>query len=436
MRDVLLVSYYFPPSGGPGVQRALKFARYLPEYGYRPLVLTVPEDAEFPARDPSLIAECPPSGQIIRSSILEFYNLYRRLAGGGSRVPLDIQSTSAGTVPWRRRVLRRLRGAFFIPDGRMGWLLPGTRAGIRACRQRPVSAIWATGPPFTAHWIAARISAGTGLPLVLDFRDPWTRAPFYPPRPGWARRLDERLEHRCLRRASRVVTAFPSIGDDFLTRYPDLDPGKFSIITNGFDPSDFADLSPEPFPEWTLAHTGSIFASRIPHTLFDVLPGWLAQDPDRARRVRIRLAGRVDPALEPLLARPPLDAVVQYQGYLSHRDSVKLLVDSHLLLLLVVEDPQAGRFIPGKLFEYIGSGTPILALAPEGEAADLIRRTKAGRVVTPGDGEAIRRALDEAYRAYREGTRPFGSPDPDAVAALTRKALTARLAGLLDGITG
>jgi glycosyltransferase involved in cell wall biosynthesis len=436
MKDVLIVTYYFPPAGGPGSQRVLKFARYLPRYGYRPLVLTVPEDAAFPTRDPSLLAEAPPPDRIVRVPIPEFYAAYRRLSGTRSQAPMDIQAASGSGTGLRDRVLRWLRGALFIPDGRMAWVPAATRAGVEICGRHPVAAIVASGPPFTTHWIGRRIAERAKLPLVLDYRDPWTEAPFYPSRPWFARALDRRLEHTCLRRAARIATASRTIARDAQARYPDIDPGAFAVVSNGYDPVDFEGLSPSPGPEWTLSHTGSIFAARIPRTFLTALRSWLEEDPERARTVRIRFAGRMDDAMKTLLDEPPLRDVVRHEGFLPHRRSLQLLLDSHLLLLLVVADPMAGGMVTAKVFEYLGSGTPILALAPEGEAADLIRATRGGHVVAPDDGEGIRQALDAAYAAYRSGERAFGAADPEAVASLTRHAQTGTLARLLDEAIG
>lgn len=432
MKNVLLISYYFPPSGGPGVQRMLKFARYLPERGYRPVVLTVPETAEFPVRDPSLLAEIPPECRVVRAPIRELYDLYRKLTGRPRAESIDLHAVSSRRRGLRERLLRTARGALFIPDGRVGWLPGGVREGLRICGELPIHAVVATGPPFTAHWIGRRISERSGLPLVLDYRDPWTRAPFYPSRPGWARRLDERLERSCLLRASRVVTVNRAIRDDLLARHPRLSPETFEILTNGYDPADFSGVDPSPPRAWTLTHTGTLYPSRIPHVLLDVLRGWVREEPELRTALRLRFAGRIAPELQEILARPPFDAIASVEGYVPHRESIRFLVDSHLLLLLIVDDPQSRGMLTGKVFEYIGSGTPILALAPEGEAADLIRETRAGQVVPPGDAGAIARAIREAYAAYREGRRPFGEPDAGAREAYARPALTARLAALLD----
>lgn len=432
-RSALLVSYYYPPSGGPGVQRVLKFSRYLPAFGYRPLILTVPEDAEFPVLDPSLAAEVPEQAVVARAPIIEFYSAYRRLTGKrGRSTTLDIDTVSQHRVGWRERTARLVRGALFIPDGRVGWLPGATAAGRELIQRHQPRVIFASGPPFTTHWIGRRLAEWSNLPLVVDYRDPWTRAPYYPERPGWARRVDERLEHSCLRAAAAVVTVNHTIRDHLLERYRDLDPAKFHQIANGFDPADFASLESRPARKWTLVHTGSLHGARIPHTLLEVLSAWLREDPGLADEMELRFVGRLDQGMIDALSIPPLDRIVRLDGYRPHGESVQALLDSHLLLLLIVDDPQSRGMLTGKLFEYLGSGRPILALAPEGEAAELLRRTGAGRVVLPRDAEGIRAALGEALAAHRRGEAAFGRPRAAEVAAYSRVELTGALARLFD----
>ncbi len=428
MTNVLIVSYYFPPSGGPGVQRVLKFVRYLPRHGYRPLVLTVPEDASFPVRDPSLAAEIPPEAEVFRSPIREYYGVYRKATGAQGAVNLGTAARPAASG--RERVLQALRAAFFIPDGRMGWVSGGTREGLRICREHGAAAVFASGPPFTAHWIGRRIAETAGLPLVLDFRDPWIGAPFHPRRPFWARVLDERLERSCLRRAAAVITVNRDIRDDLLARNPWLAPERVTIIPNGFDPADFEGRVRGGSGDWTLAHAGTLPTSGLPRTLVQGLASLIEREPALAGRMRLRLAGVSGPGRIPFPRE--LDNVVRFEGYLPHRDSVQLLLDSDLLLLFVEDSPRARGILTGKLFEYLGSGRPVLAFAPEGEAAELIRRTGAGRVVASEDAEAVRAALEEALAAWRAGRRAFGEPDARAIAEYTRPAQAARLAAIID----
>jgi glycosyltransferase involved in cell wall biosynthesis len=433
LRPVLVVSYYFPPSGGPGVQRVLKFVRYLPAFGYRPVVLTVPETAAFPLLDRSLASEIPPEAKVVRSPIREFYGLYRAAAGSGPSTGREnLVTTARPGEGLRGRVVHGLRAALFIPDGRMGWLPGGTHAGLRAIREEGVEVILASGPPFTAHWIARRLADRTGLPLVLDFRDPWTRAPFYPRRPGPSRVLDERLELSCLRRADAVLTVNRDIRDDLLTRHPSLEAARFHLVPNGYDPADFRGRSWDPQPEWTLTHTGTLPGDRLPAGFIAALRRLMAEDPQAAARLRIRMIGRRNPELERRLSEPPLDSLIRFEGYLPHAESVQALLESRLLLLFIEEGPRAAGILTGKLFEYLGSGAPVLALAPEGEAAELVRRVGAGRVVRGGDEDAVLAALREAVAAFRAGARAFGESRREMVEEYARPALTARLAGILD----
>jgi len=436
VRNVLVISYYFPPSGGPGVQRVLKFCRYLPRHGYRPLVLTVPETAAFPVLDPTLAAEIPAEARIYRAPIREFYGLYRRAAGTGPGSPVNLTTTARDQSGLRGRFLQGLRGAFFIPDGRMGWLPGGTRLGMEILRREPVDLIFASGPPFTAHWIGRRLAERTELPLVLDFRDPWTRAPFYPRRPSWARALDVRLERSCVRRAAAVVTVNRQIGSDLRAGVTGLPPERLHVLSNGFDPADFSARVPAAQARWTLVHTGTLPAGRFPEGFVPALASMLRDDPGLDGRMQVRFLGSRDLRLLEMLRQPPLDRVVRFEGYVPHQDSVQALLDSHLLLLFIEEGPQAAGMLTGKLFEYLGSTRPILALAPEGEAAELIRATRAGRVVRGNDVDGIRRALEEASAAHRLGRRAFGEPDPAAVERLSRVEITRQLAGLFDRILG
>ena len=187
---------------------------------------------------------------------------------------------------------------------------------------------------------------------------------------------------------------------------------------------------------WTLVHTGTLPAGRFPEGFVPALASMLRDDPGLDGRMQVRFLGSRDLRLLEMLRQPPLDRVVRFEGYVPHQDSVQALLDSHLLLLFIEEGPQAAGMLTGKLFEYLGSTRPILALAPEGEAAELIRATRAGRVVRGNDVDGIRRALEEASAAHRLGRRAFGEPDPAAVERLSRVEITRQLAGLFDRILG
>ncbi|MBM3318727.1 MAG: glycosyltransferase [Candidatus Eisenbacteria bacterium] len=477
MRRLLMVLYYFPPSGGPGVQRGLKFARYLPEFGWRPHVLTVPATSDFPVRDETLLAEVPDGLAVTRARCPEFYGLYRALTGQRGVASLDIESMSRAERRPARRALRWLRAAAFIPDGRVAWIPFAVRAGTRLSETPGYDAIFSSGPPFTCHLIGRVLRRRTGKPWVADYRDPWTQAPFYPRRPGFARRIDERLEEACLREADASVVVGGEMARSFREGRPGLDAGALEVIPNGYDEADFAGV---PFGDaglFRMTHTGSLFLGRIPHALFSALERLTREEPEWAGRARLCFAGRVDRELRARLAAPPLAAQAEWPGYLPHAESVALLRRSQLLLLLIGSDAQSRGMLTGKIYEYLAAGVPILALGPrDGDAARLLERTGAGWIHEPEDEQGIRdrlRTLWRAWRASREGAEAgaaamasrapeaggdgdasrAGPAGPDAamperleraglsarageIARYSRRALTGELARLLDRCAG
>jgi glycosyltransferase involved in cell wall biosynthesis len=440
MRRVLFVVYYFPPSGGPGVQRALKFIRYLPQFGWEPLVLTVPETAEFQVRDESLRAEVAPGLRVVRARCPEPYGLYRALTGQRASVSLDVSSQSSAEGRPVRRLLRALRATLFSPDGRMAWRPHAVRAGSRLARDPGFDAIFSSGPPFTCHVIGRDLHRRTGRPWVADYRDPWTTATFYPARPGWARRVDERLEASCVREAARSVVVGDGMAEEFRRRYATIDPERFLVIPNGYDPADFEGVPHEPPDVFRITHAGSLFRGRAPEAFLAALADRMAERPDFAARLRLCFAGRLDEEIRARLARPPFDRAVELPGYLPHAQSVRLLRRSRLLLLATGSDAQSRSMVTGKIYEYLASGVPIVALAPpDGDAARLIARTGAGWVLDPDDragiGAHLRRLWDEESRSGARTTEPaqFGlARDAREIERYSRREETRRLAEVLE----
>lgn len=433
VRPVLLVTYYFPPAGGSGVQRMLKITKYLPQFGWKPLVLTVREDADYPVRDTSLWSDVPEGTTVLRTRITEFYRLYRNIARTERPLEGSPRSPHEGLAA---RMLRTLRAGFLLPDGRIGWLPHAVGPGTRLARRSGARAILSSGPPFTANLIGGLVRRRTGLPWVQDFRDPWTRAPYYPVRPRLSQRLDEWLEHWTLRNATRTLAVNRTILEDFRARYPDTESERLITLTNGFDEEDFAGIERRWPDRMTLVHTGTLYAARDPHALRAALSDLCREEEGFAGGVELVLAGRTDPSMIEAFRVPPLDRLVRDVGYLPHAESLRLLRAAHLCLLFIGDEPQSRGMLTGKLFEYLGSGTAILAIAPEeGEAAEVIRRCRAGKVFAPADGPGIREWLRRCWRRFRAGDHLFEEPDTAQVARFGRRSLAGQLAAILDSVT-
>ncbi len=445
VKRVLFVLYYFPPAGGAAVQRALKQLRYLPEFGWEPVVLTVERDASYPVRDPALEAEVPAGLVVRRTRCPEPHALYRRLTGQSSGTDLDIVTQSAGESGWRRRFSRAVRATLFVPDARIGWLPFATRAGLRLVRETGCEAIFSSGPPFTCHLIGRALARRTRLPWIADYRDPWTQATFYPQRPGWVRAIDERLERSCVREAARSITVGEGMAHQLRDPSPETAPERVVVIPNGYDPDEFADIPYDPPKELRITHSGSLFHNRIPHAFFDAVEDLLAEDPAAEADLRLHFAGRLDQAVLDLLNRNAWKRITSTRGFLPHHENLKLLRRSRVLLLLIGTDAQSKTMVTCKVYEYIAAGVPILAVGPpDGDAASVLRQTGTGWIFAHDDRAGLKGKLRQLLEEHRRHPAAAGAseparfgldPDPVAIEGYSRREQTRRLASLLSEVT-
>jgi glycosyltransferase involved in cell wall biosynthesis len=425
MNTVLLVTYMFPPLSGVGSIRPLKFARYLPEFGWQVIVLTVRKGFDFGSgMDASLLDQLPSTVHVHRARSVEPpYRVAATLAGGDpSQRP-----------PVRKRFLRALRTAFLIPDDKIGWLPFAVREGRRIMRQGKVDLIFATSPPPTALLAAASLSRWGQRPLVVDFRDPWTQFTLH----HWLRnplrrRIEKALEHKVLRHAARIITVTGPRTAALAEEYPDIRRQRFVTLTNGFDLADFGPPSAPPHNErFTVVYTGSFYYHRQPAAFLRALEGLLDDHPDLRARVRVLIAGASGPVLGEQVAALGLHDVVTIAGIVPYRESVALQKGADVLLLFLGDSPMASTWYPAKAFEYIATGRPILALVPEGITADLVREAGTGVVIAADDIDAIRRAILDLFSRWREGRLPTLS-DPAFPLRFERRRLTERLADLFN----
>ena len=400
-KRVLVVSYYFPPSGGPGVQRILKFVKYLPEFGFDPAVLTV-QEGDYPARDESLLKEIPAGVPVLRTRIPEPYGLYRKLTGKkkGSAVDVNVNRPRDRHVPASERMAEWVRGMLFVPDARVGWLLTGVGPGIRFARQFGADIVYSSSPPYTCALLGRSIARGAGIPWVPELRDPWTEFLSAPKRPEPARAFDRKLERSVYHDAPRLVIAWSGIAADLRGKYPDEDASKFRLVPNGYDPEDVSGVTPVQNSRFTVVYTGSLYGVRNPETFLEAIGRLLARGDMDADRVRIRFIGRFGEDVRAMFRNPDVAHVVEERGYLPHAQSVSELLGAHALLLVVDDVPGSEHIVPGKVFEYLGARRPVLAVGPDGDVAELVRSVGAGRVLARKEVEGIASAMIELYREW------------------------------------
>ena len=441
LKRLLIITYYWPPTGGSGVQRWVKFSKYLPEFGWQPVVYT-PENPEQLARDESLLKDIPACAEVIKTHISEPYAIYRRLTGG--KAGQEVNPVNAQKKSWKQRLSLWIRGNCFIPDPRVGWVRPSVRFLKKYLREHPVDAVVTTGPPQSVHLIGLRLKKELGLRWIADFRDPWTEM-FYYKHLGLSAAADRRhrrLEQAVLDGADKIISVSPPVAADFQARTKT----PVVLITNGFDESDFRGESPcagvvepgcpgisraifsgsgKPGPqarrdEIRLVHTGLFAADGNPLNLWDALAERCEADPDFRARLQIRLAGKVDAAVtDAIRARGLGDNLVEL-GYLPHDETVREQLEADFLLLPLRREPEYAKVLPGKIFEYLAARRPVLGIGQEDGAADSVLRDAAA-------GEMFDWNKKEELLAFLDAEHPQAA----GIEKYTRRALTERLAEVL-----
>lgn len=431
MKRVLVITYYWPPSGGSGVQRWVKFARYLPAEGWQPVIYT-PSNPELTSVDETLAAEVPSDVEVIRRPIREPYTLYRRVMGKGSSTDMKTLVTpisSTGRASFKQRLSLFIRGNFFVPDPRVGWVRPSVRFLSDYLKDHPVDVIVTTGPPQSVHLIGQRLARKTGLPWIPDFRDPWTKM-YYLKHLGMTRCTWKRLyrmEQSVLDDATKVLTVTPIVQEEYQARTKT----PVAMITNGFDPVDFSAPGPRD-GHFNLTHTGLLASDGNPLALWKVLGEMASSDPAFRAALRLRLAGKTDRDVLDAIVSAGLEQQLVNVGYLDHAAAVREQQNAEILLLPLRNDPEYFRILPGKLFEYLAARRPILGIGQtDGAMARVLADSSAGEMFSWSDEAGIRAYVERAWKMFHEGGIPRTAGMIDNY---TRQHLTHELAALLDSV--
>ncbi|MDE3058075.1 MAG: glycosyltransferase [Bacteroidota bacterium] len=441
MKKVLIVTYYFPPSGGPGVQRVLKFAKYLPQFGWEPVILTV-ENGDYPARDESLLNEIPSSLKIYRTKIFEPYSLYRALTGKQSGVAVDVNNIpkKGERKKISEAIAESIRSTLFIPDARIGWLATAVKEGKKIIEREDVRMMYSSSPPYTCALIARALHRAKKIPWVAGFRDPWTGFLSAPKRWFLPAAIDKHLERSCFKEASRIEVAWNGICTDIRRKYPDIPSEKIEYLPNGFDSADFPSAGRPRNDKFTVTYTGSMYGVRNPKTFFEAVITLVNAGKVDVKKIRLRFIGRFGAEVLAMFRQPIISECVEVVSYLPHAESIRALVASDALLLVVDEFEGHNDIVPGKVFEYLGASRPIIAVAPEGAASALLRETGSGKSALHHDIAAIENIFLEYYNDYlytnnslqsEESARTY-QPNTEVISHYERKEVTKRLADIFN----
>lgn len=430
MRRVLIISYYWPPGGGAGVQRWLKFAKYLRDFGWEPVVYT-PQNPEYPAFDPSLEKDVPQGIEVLKTLILEPYLLYKIFSGRSCRENIQAGFISENKRPGiAEKISAWIRGNLFIPDARCFWIGPSVKFLTKWLKKNHVDAIVSTGPPHSMHMIAHGIKRKRNIPWLADFRDPWTQIDFYNKLrlTSWANAKHKKLEQKVLKTADRVVTVSPTCSEGLKTIYS----RNIHVITNGFDPADFGSLPPFRYDTFSITHLGSLNADRNPHKLWEVLAQLVEQREFFATKLAIRLIGKTDISVIDSLEENGLTRYLEKTDYLPHDQALVKASQSAVLLLPLNNTPNVMGITTGKIFEYLALKRPVLAIGPEdGDAASILLQTQSGQVAAFDDQNKMTLLLLKWEQAFLNNKLELNPRNTDQY---SRKELTKALSSILQSM--
>lgn len=431
MKKVLIITYYWLPSGGAGVQRWIKFTKYLRNFGWEPVIYT-PENPEYPSLDDSFKNDIASDTQVIKTRIWEPFDIYRSLLGKKGQV------INAGFISedkekgWKEKLSVWIRGNFLIPDPRKFWIRPSVKYLYKYLKEHPVDAIVTTGPPHSMHLIAMRLKKHfPNIKWVADFRDPWTNIDFYKDLhlTKWADGKHHRFEKHVVTQADAITVVSTGMQEEFLL----MRPAGVHVIANGYDEDDVHKVQSIMDEKFTVSHIGTMNSARNPIVLWKAMRSLCAENECFRTDLKIQLIGKVDFSILDALRKYGLKRHLIKTDYLTHDEAIKKQQSSQVLLLLINRTANAKGILTGKFFEYLASKRPVLGVGPlDGDAAQVLNETGAGVMVDFDDVEAAKKVISNYYELYKKNQLTFKTNN---VEKYSRKNLTKNLSDLLNQLT-
>lgn len=421
---VLIITYYWPPAGGPGVQRWLKFVKYLPEFGIEPIVY-IPSNPNYPIIDNSLIEEVSEDLTVLKQPIKEPY----KFAGFFSKK--TSKTISKGIIPDNKKqsVIEKLmlfvRGNFFIPDARKSWVRPSVQYLDTFIQDYNIKTVITTGPPHSLHLIGLALQKSTGVKWISDFRDPWTTIGYHKQLKltKLAKQRHKTLEKKVLQASDKIIVTSEVTKREFI----EITNQPIEVITNGYDVTKVK--TTELDKKFTLAHIGSLLSKRNPEVLWQVLKELVEENNNFSQDFELHFVGSVSENVLESISSFGLSNYIHNHSYVTHIKAIDIQKKSQILLLIEIDSNETKCIIPGKLFEYMVSNRPILAIGPIGSDVEtIIKETNTGNYFNYDDHDALKNVILKHYKYYQEGNLKSHAI---GLQKYSRKALTEKLSKLL-----
>jgi glycosyltransferase involved in cell wall biosynthesis len=429
LKRILFITYYWPPSGGAGVQRSLKFVKYLPASGIVPVVLTVNEKfASYPLIDETLVSDLPPGIEVVKTKSVEPLKLLtlffdkKRIPHGGF--------ANSNKEKWHQKLMRYIRGNFFLPDARVGWVRFAIRAAGKIIREQKIDTVVITSPPHSSQLIGLALKKKYNIRWIADLRDPWTDIYYYGDMLHTRRSaaLDKRYELSVLENADEIITVSQPINELFLKKSELLKRGKFHVVPNGFDDDDFRSKATFEKDIFRITYVGTIADSYKPEVFFKNLKRLI--DEFKEVDIRFRIVGSLPGSVRELVSGYDLGKHVEYISHVSHERAIGYMKSSAVLLLIIPDVEGNEGILTGKLFEYLASERPVFGLGPvKGSAAGIIRECSAGEMFERTQKEESYSYLKSLILRWKN--EPAFTDINENYRQYSRSALTAKLASII-----
>lgn len=431
-KTVLMVAYFFPPLAGGGVQRTTKFIKYLPGFGWKSVVLTS-RDVNFRYYDPSNIKDIPEGTPIYRAS--DWHLPFSKVQQAVIKVESSHKTESTRVLKPLTELIQFLYRNLFILGGRVTWILPAAYLALEVLKKNKIDLIYTTSFPMVSHVIGLFLKRKTGLPWVVDFRDPWTQNVRLNLR-GLRLKAEEKLEQWVVQEADAILSVSAPIIENLEEKYPFIK-GKTYVIPNGFDPDDFKEVLSKKKtvrPKFVWVYTGILYETRSPRPFLNAVKNVLDKHPNWRNRYEIRFVGDIGGGQHlKLIEDLGLQDIVKVTGYVSHQKALKNIVDANALLLIIDTSGKedAKGIFTGKIFEYIVAEKPILTLSGEGVAADLIEKSGSGRVHGHEDVVGLEETIEKWFQDWEQGKTSL-KQNKEVVKQYSRQNLTRKLAEVFN----
>ena len=426
MKKILIITYYWPPSGGAGVQRWLKFSKYLPEFDWHPIVLTVDENlASYAQLDPSLLEEISPDLRVYKTKTFEPYNFYKKISNK-KEIPYGGFSNQK-KITLFEKFSRLIRGNLFLPDPRRGWNRYAIIKALELIKREQIEVVITSGPPHSTHLIGNKIKTMTGIKWIADFRDPWTDIFYYKElyHSGLAIWIDRQLEKKILSNADQIITVSEEIGK-LLRKKIQLSQDKIAVIPNGYDEADFENGMAVSNEKFTITYCGTISMGYKIGNFVEAI----SQLPESVKsQMTIRFVGNVPEEILQLFERKNLRSMIEVMGYLPHELAVGQMKGASLLLMAIPDSPDNKGIVTGKFFEYLAANRPILAIGPPGGDVDLLlKKCSAGKIFSYEATEEMKQFILERFELDQ---KKMNSGNTTGTEKYTRRNLTKELVSYL-----